>query len=168
VSDDDTRPHLSHAWLDTKRSKLVATDGHCMVVLPVEKDAGKNDLPRGPDTTGAISKEALVAARQNGGILRANGKLYTPDDRSFERPHVAEYPPYDKVMPERYENELAIGISPKLIWAVARALGHASKKGGLQTMVLRINLSEPLSPIRVTMAYDKSDAEAIIMPMRIK
>ena len=39
------REHLKHVHLDIKARKLVATDGHMMVVIPCEPDKADSDGP---------------------------------------------------------------------------------------------------------------------------
>lgn len=72
VSHDKQRPILHDAWLDVENKVLVSVDGRCMSILPVEISEG--------DTSGRVTKEALVAARKvavgNTIEIECNGARY--------------------------------------------------------------------------------------------
>jgi len=171
ASDDQTRPHLANVYLDAKNKRLVGTNGHVLVSVPVQSDGGEVSADHPDDTSGFVSKEALKAARESGdGIVRANSHLYTSDDRSFPRPDGdgCTFPPYAKVIPEKEDSDIVIGVSAKYLVEIAKALGYGSAKSKNMGLKLRIKPSDLLGPITVTVATEDDDgAVAIIMPMRI-
>lgn len=123
ASTDATRPYLIHVELDVTGKRMLATDGHRLVVVPCE--------PQEHDTSGPVTGEALKGARkfakrakQPTTALSANGALVYPGV-TLERPSRgdAQYPPVDRVIPGEPERSITISFNPKYLYELALALG---------------------------------------------
>lgn len=165
ASNDETRPHICEVYLDAEKGKLCATNGHVLVRLPVETSQD----PDKPDVTGFVSRDALAVARKNGGQLECSSELKTANGQAFPRPSKGEvFPPYQKVIPAPKETDIKVGLNPQYLWDMARALGWEKKTH--KCMVLHIDPTDPLSPVRVTLGDSdpagETDALGVIMTMR--
>lgn len=176
ASKDETRPHLTQCHLDVEAAKLVATDGHRLIVLPVEVDEH--------DHTGWVSAEALEAARKaerkrrgTHATIAANGALATGADGTgptFPRRTQEEagpFPPYQHVVgvpTTRYVVDFAVNAS---------YLAEAAKAMGSDSLRIRLFVDEPrdttdptlttLNPIHVTNEHTAPGALCVVMPMRL-
>lgn len=128
---DGDRPHLEHLHLDVEGKRLVATDGHRMVVVPVEIEPG--------DKSGPIPTRVLAAARHHelkqcetarvgAKRLHALGTGMDAKGPVFERPVLAEpgYPPYAKVVSDSLQptgKTVTFGVNPQYLLDCAKALG---------------------------------------------
>ena len=159
ASKDETRPNMCHVELDVKEKRMVATNGHCMVVVPVTVEEH--------DTSGPISKDALVAARKlakntNGdACIKANGSLAV-HGATFDRPEARQFPPVDQVIPP--DRKATISFSAKYLKEIADALG--SKDG-----VVTLAIDGDCDAITVWSGISKGakgDPFAVLMPCRMK
>jgi DNA polymerase III sliding clamp (beta) subunit (PCNA family) len=169
ASRDETREHLTVLHLNVERRELAATDGHRMVVVPIEPEQG--------DVTGPITVAALAAARKhdpkNAHVrVFANGKLETGwngNGPTFKRPQGLKFPPYTKFLePPAAEYHFTLGINARYLTQAAAALGteditltvyfdapeDPSSKVGLYGVTVRDN---SLTPSGV----------CIVMPMKV-
>jgi len=159
ASKDYTRPHLAHVELDIAHKRMVATDGHALVVVPVTVEEH--------DASGPISKDALVAARKavkntNGDAwIKANGALAVYG-ATLDRPEARTFPPVDQVIPK--DRKATISLNAKLLKDIADALG--AKDG-----VITIGLDGDDDPIMVWGGSSKGregEPFAVLMPCRLK
>ena len=124
VSKNPLRSSMNHCHLDTKKGNLVATNGKALVIVPVEIEDG--------DTSGAISKEGLKAARRDrkgDRSLSVNGNetVSTGPDagKTFPRPEAGNFPNYIGVLPTKGKAQFSISLSAELLETVCAAI-----KGG--------------------------------------
>lgn len=195
-SSDETRPHLTMCHLDTENRCMAATDGHRLIVVPVDCEP--------EDHSGWITPEALTAARKadreqakrvakaNAASRRknskgtvptieratarivANGKLATGHDGqgpTFQRPgDDCAFPPYRKVMdPPRDHTAVTFGINGSYLADAAKALGSENVRITVYVTVDEHGVpSVGLNPVYVR-SDDSSvgDAVCLIMPVRL-
>lgn len=161
ISSDITRLHLASAHLDVEKKRLVATDGHCMAIVPIETDDH--------DVTGPVSADALKAARKaaktNNGdaVIVANGAQVVPNGPTYARPDLmgCKFPPYEQVIPEYRtgaDGTYTITFNVDLLAKVADAIGTA--KNGIIT----ITCKGALDPIVVQTSA--TEAIGVLMPAR--
>jgi DNA polymerase III sliding clamp (beta) subunit (PCNA family) len=159
ASKDYTRPMLAHVELDVEHKRMLATDGHRLVVVPVTIEDH--------DASGPISKEALVASRKatkntNGDAwIKANGSLAVYG-ATLDRPAARQFPPVEQVIPK--DRKATISFSAKYLKEIADALG--SKDG-----VVTLGIDGDDEPIMVWEGKGKGsdgDPFAVLMPCRLK
>lgn len=148
----EVRTYLQHAYLDTGKARLLASDGHMAVSLPVEVEDG--------DTDGAISVTALSAARRAAGKIldpqiKANGALSLPlAGVSFDRPTVPEGQAYpvgiiDKLAIGDMMSEITITLNAEKLHKLALALTDKGR--------------EPIVTVRLP-AIEATGQPAIVKP----
>lgn len=161
ASKDETRTHLLHVHLDREEKKLVATDGHRLIVTPVDDvDA---------DHEGPVTAEALVAARKvarqtKEPWLGANGMLALQNGTTFARPKPEPFPPWQRVMPDRltvvgenYAPPRSACINAEYLGGVFQAVG----KG-----MVEITIRGELDPIEFRFQGELGETVMVVMPMR--
>ncbi len=126
VSQDETRHVLTQPYLDIRdgEARMVATDGKCMAVVPVDVDAA--------DVAGHVPAESLKTARKVWGKLTLNTLAVgeasvSVGDYQWKRPvDMGKFPNWRNVIPSP-ENDrtetLRVGINPELLSRVAEAIG---------------------------------------------
>jgi hypothetical protein len=187
VSEDPTHLHIAHAHLDVSAKRLVATNGHGLVALPVELEAG--------DDSGPVSVDSLKAARKaapkNGkASIHASGALRVANGPTYDRPKLPDgyaFPPWQQIVPEyrapKTDKELratngretlTFGINVELLHRVALALGAKSKKGMLVKLTIKMperaddgSSGEMINPIIVESDNAETGAVGVVMPVRI-
>ncbi len=114
----DPRYYLREPWLDVDGKRLLATNGHAMVVIPVEVDPD--------DTTGTVPMEAVKAVRKvhkkDGHLLleaahaNAYGGRYPREE--------CKYPDVDQIIEPlpKGEGEADIVLDAKMLYDLAQAL----------------------------------------------
>jgi hypothetical protein len=159
----------THVWLDVEKQRLVATNGNALAVVPVNCDT--------QDKTGFITVEAIRYARKQNARKQdiqiiAKDRLEILKGPLFPRPTVDEigtYPTWLKVIPKKSETDLVIGINPKLLLAVANALG--TEQVALHFRRTKENKRDAINkiePIIVTsLDTDAEESIGVIMPVRI-
>lgn len=165
---DETRVALQHVELDTEKKRLLATDGHRLVVVPCGVDIG--------DTRGPIPEAALVAARKAAKKAKhptaqvvCNGAVKAPvAGQSFDRPNDRAFPPVDEVIPR--DRKPTIALNAKYLKEIADAIGSSDG-------IVVLSLGDPEDPIVVwgtvggsrgaTPLDGARDAFAVLMPCRI-
>ncbi len=182
ASTDETRPQLCHVELDVAGKRLLATDGHRLVVIPCEPEAG--------DVSGPITAVALTAARKHAKAvakavpkyqrdkhdsrarIHANGSLAVGDESNpgptFPRPtrdEYSAYPPVDKVIPKNMtpgsDGTVTFGIN-------ARYLAELAKAMGAENIQVTVRISDALAPVIIRTSEGSSDAPlSVCMPVRI-
>lgn len=157
ASDDDDRKRLAQPYLDTKHECLAATNGHMLVVAPVELCDN--------DRSGPISCTALRFARnQRTDIVDpdismvATGKaLNLKDGTSFPRADT-EFPPYREVIPDKDRpNTRKVAFNAQYLWELCQAMGGADDPHVIITIG-----AEPRDPILVE--RDDTEAIGVLMP----
>jgi hypothetical protein len=132
---DVTRENLSHVELDTTSKRLVATNGHSMIVVPVEVDE--------EDTSGAVTERALDAARRvakerklDEAEIKVNGSLGV-EGATYDRPR-RKYTNYQHVIPT-LRGPITIGLNARAfassrrpsplrgIWSRSRSAGSSTR-----------------------------------------
>lgn len=165
ASHDECRPHLLHPQLDVENKRLMATDGHRLVILPVELDDG--------DVSGPVSREAIKAARKGplakskaGGVIaiNANGSLAIEQGPTFPRPDNESFPPVDKVVPNGKNHTVVVGLNARYLWEIAQALGTVN----VRIEIAPAEAGKPmLDPIVVTTNGDRDAGVGVLMPVRV-
>jgi hypothetical protein len=172
------RPQLEHAWLDTAKKRLAATNGHIMILIPCEIDDG--------DTDGFVSVAAIEWARARlrdkgvgNDIQIACGDRLACDGASFDRPtveHCTAFPPVDQAMPDQRPGDagsVTFAVDANYIKRLANALGDGRDDEDRVAMVkLTMKLpahGEPMhTPLLVTSNDDEpGDAIGALMPCKV-
>lgn len=174
VSNDITRSNIaSGAFLDTTCSRLIATDGHMLAVVPVSIDAN--------DEQGYITSDALKTARKvcKDATIRidANGSQviltqgikgeYAPNSpiiaATLPRPAGHDkFPLVDQIIPNYSDKpdeppHFRISLNANLLATLAKAIG--SEKG-----IVRLTFAKARDPIKVEGGAD--GAYGVLMPAR--
>ncbi len=172
VSKDSSRQHLAHTYLHADDGVLVSTDGHRLLVVPVEVE--EHDAP------GFVSADAIKAARKaapkkdklgkpnDSFHLQCNGACVTPEGTSYPRPAKDETPPPYMAVVTSFtsEDSFTVGINAKYLLEAAKAIGSAD---GHIRLTIKHD-SDGLHPLRVDPATPVADgmgAFCIVMPIRI-
>lgn len=153
---DSTREHLTRVQLDCEHRRLVATNGHAMIVTPVE-DCDD-------DHTGPIDPAVLIAARKATKYmpsLAANGCVKLPDGTTYLRPgDAADFPPWQNVMPAKDRQVRArIGVNAGYLADIAKACGRDA--------IVTMSIAGELDPIEFRVTTELGETTIIIMPCRI-
>lgn len=114
-----SRPGLHHAYLDTAKSRLLATNGTIAAILPVSCD--ETDAP------GWLTDDTLKAARKcsrDSAVYLAAGPVMAkmPNGMELERPQLGNYPNMDAVIPSE-ETKFSASLDPEQLIALAHAIG---------------------------------------------
>lgn len=164
ASKDETRPHINRVELDVANKKMVATDGHRMVVIPVETDDH--------DTSGPISSAALDAARKHakktGGDaeIKSNGALVVAGATFDRDKNAMAFPPWKMVVPKRAP--ITIRLNAKYLLEIAKAIGSKDD-------LVALAITGDLDPILVyanngatneRYLDGENDAFGVLMPCR--
>lgn len=125
VSTDKTRYKLSQPYLDIQdgEAHVVATNGYCMAVVPVEVEPG--------DVSGHVPVESLKTARKVWGKLTLNTlavgeSSVSAGDYTWKKPDIGTFPNWRLLIPspEKDKTEtLRLGINPEFLQRVAEAIG---------------------------------------------
>lgn len=161
ASKDETRPILTHVFLDAVNGVMVATDGLAMAVVPVELSFD--------DATGLIPVEAIAIARNDQGKrdhaeISANGLVSVKlrgKRAEFERlDPEAGFPGWMQLLNRRKKPVLTFALNPKTLLQVTDALG-----GG----AVKIEVFAPGEPARVTPLSSAGDlgARGIVGTIRL-
>lgn len=123
ASKSDAREKLRHAYLDTDKARMVATDGHILAIVPVEVDPG--------DASGYVPTEALTTAKKllprstETLTLACNSSIAIPNGPSYPRPDESAFPNVDAVLPNPETRLFSVALDPELLVNLAKALGSA-------------------------------------------
>lgn len=184
---DGYRP-MRHVMFDADKGRMIATNGHALVSIPVTTQTG--------DKSGMVSVEAIKAAQKKskketdqksrdwrelvGELECEQDELTVTDGPKFKRPKPSDcpdrskpdyeqgnFPPYEQVMvshdPEA-DDVVELGFNVKLLLELAQAMGESGAHMGVK---LRFKIhrdkktgktSAPHDPIQVFVA-DKGDGE---------
>lgn len=160
VSKDACRFNICEPHLDVLESRIVATNGHMMIALPVTPDAG--------DTPGQVPVEALKAARTQAGrgatesVLKLNGTAESLDGKTFPRLPV-HFPPWQSVLPKHSAETFSVGLNAYYLHDLAQAMGSRGTSGA--EVVLTFDLRDAEAPIDVRCSSDEAPV-AVLMPTR--
>jgi hypothetical protein len=162
IPKNDVREYLNNAHLDTENSRLIATDGEKLVIIPVTIDDG--------DTSGPVSTEAIKAAIKAAGKTGDAGITCKTDlavwnGATYPRPEnysSTVYPNIDRVIPK--PAAVHVSINARMLADVQAAMG--CKHGvNLQFAVNSDGSINRHAAVRVT-AYGDDRPLAVIMPLR--
>jgi DNA polymerase III sliding clamp (beta) subunit (PCNA family) len=181
-SQDSTRVLSYGAFLDTRESKLVSTNGHYMTVLPVTVEEG--------DTCGILRRVTLDAARAAAKVqvkaiklppeskrdarkaaeaTRAAVTYSVPATHETMHPDSSMFPKWQNVAPGAtpdkigHERPLKLAFSAKYLAEIAEAMGT---DGVVLTVETSSEKDADFAPIHVAPIMDTDGAFAILMPMR--
>jgi len=158
IAKKDTRSILNAAHLDVANARLVATDGHKLVAIPVTIDDGDTS---GPVTAEAIKAAIKAAGRNSDAFIFCNVVLAVPNGPSFPRPtDLGQFPDYEQIIPKA--GTAQIGINAEYLAAIQKAAG--TKGIGLQFALNEDGTIDGNSAVRV---HAGADVIAVVMPMRI-
>jgi hypothetical protein len=163
ISTDKTRKVLQNVYL--KGDALWATDGCCMVRLPIEREEH--------DVDGFVTAEALKAARKvkspSGQVsLSLNGVQALPNGQQFPRPtseQMGQWPNCERIynLAVEQKTNFKISFDLELLNKVADAMGAEA---------VCLEFEAPDKPIRVKPSFKKGcaiiapNAIGIVMPLR--
>ncbi len=167
VSKDKERPQLANPYLDVAAESVVATDGHRLVVVPVEIMHG--------DVSGYLSGDMLkVARKKNRKSVEADirdRKEIVPFD--IEWPCPAEgctFPDWQKVLPSFKPGDpgtVTIGVNARLLKGIADALGSEGEVA-LSFRLDSVNVEDaPESQILVRSTFAREGELGVLMPIRL-
>jgi hypothetical protein len=151
-------PILTDPYLDAKESKLVATNRHAMVVLPVETDKGERSRYLACSLLEAARKlgeDAVPAEIKDEEIVEYGVLWPTQQARSF--------PPWSTLVPTFRRGDpgtTTIHLNPKLLRAVAAAMDCETG------VALTFKVGELEAPVRVEPIAVDPDELAVMMPLR--
>lgn len=160
----DVRPFTHYVHLDTDKRRVIATNGHMLVILPAEIEDG--------DTAGPITDDALKLARKLAGrkaddiTVRAGKDTVTLDDGTIMPRLSADtytYPDVDAVVPGR--SEVAVSFNPEYLALIAKALPKAEFGVTLYLKTEADGSIDPHGAIRVESNRD-DNAVGVLMPVR--
>lgn len=147
---DKSRPALNHPHLNVTTGMIEATNGVIAVRVPVDCDP--------EDCSGAVSAEALAAARKEGEQLRCAEERLETRDTSYRRPQVGSFPALADLIPAAGSGTWRVALDVDQLAKLAAALGS-------ERVILEG--SAPGAPIRVEPYGSDLDGEAVIMPIRV-
>jgi hypothetical protein len=164
ICKDETRPHLTSAYLDTETSSLVATDGGRLVQVPVELEDG--------DVSGLITPDALKEARKQAGnsasSIAANGALRFANGGQMPRPQedvVGKFPPYKGIIASD-AGDTKVALNAAWLWDICQALGGTRKDAHVVLTFPKAAEGEAmLHPITVELTAPGT-GKAVLMPVR--
>lgn len=143
TADNDVRMYLNEAHFDREGSRLLASNGMIVAVVPV------TDLDD-EDHTGPIPAAALKAARKAAGkkfdrVIVANGSVKVPlAGLTFDREEKGKYPDVDRVI-NAAPGPIAVTLNAGLLYDLARALTDRNQP---PVVTLRLGTTNS-TPIRV-------------------
>jgi DNA polymerase III sliding clamp (beta) subunit (PCNA family) len=175
TSTDETRPHLLYVELDVTGKRMMATDGHRGVFVPCEPEEG--------DHSGAVSREALVAARKavknrqarsvgQKPAVKANGSLAIDASLDGKVPSMTfarfdrdgyPFPPLDKVTPagmvDGAPETHTFAVNARYLYELALAMGTP------EGVHITVSTTDHYAPIMVRPSTPNG-AYGVVMPMR--
>ena len=158
VSKKDVRYYLNDCHLDVENKRLVATDGHKAVFLPVTVSES--------DTSGPVTSEAIIAARKlakGKGVceIGCNGSLELSNGASFPRPdHGTSYPEMDRILPQ-IDTDIRVSLNAQYLLDIAKAISD----GKFATNVTLHIPADTNCAIRIS--GNIPEAKAVLMPVRM-
>lgn len=165
ASKDVTLQHLMHAHLDAEKKRLVATDGHRMVIVPVTVEKG--------DDSGSIPVDAIKQARKLAGKSRdeaqvkANGAIVLESGATMPRPKV-DFPPYEQVVPSYRPGTggtVTIAFNARYLHELAQALGTEHVELTFKVVRAGARIVDPIIVGRNGSRYEAKDPLGVLMPM---
>lgn len=169
VSKDEIRVNMTAVHLDTEIKRLIATDGHMLVSVPIETQEH--------DTTGPVPVEAFKRARTLATKsdpevqIQANGSIVMRDGGTMPREDVGKFPDFNQVMPSfgPYEaGTMTVSFNPALLMELVKAIG-IEKTCGIR-LTFKVDSSLPtsgdLGPLLIESNDSNNKAIGVLMPMR--
>jgi DNA polymerase III sliding clamp (beta) subunit (PCNA family) len=164
-STHEFRAHLRELHLDVEGKNLVATDGHRIIVIPVDVERG--------DKSGPITEDAMRAARghEDKGTdlarIEAKRELRTGINGKgpkFLRPKSdVSFPVYKNVIKQPKGQTVTFGVNPQYLLDCAKAMGVENVR---VTVVLEAKHEHSLNPLFVrSLDANKSDGLCVVMPV---
>ena len=155
-----SQPYLESGYLDAEGSRLLATNGHIAVSIPVQV------LP--DDVSGALSVASITALSKLGGDMAVSrSAVVLKDGRTFPRPASASVDVIsmvDKIIPRR--TECSIGLDAALLAAIQKALGCDTLR-----LYFAVSDAGALDPHKAVLVEPLSggvpDSVGVIMPCRL-
>lgn len=156
VSADPSRETLLNIYVSKKHA--VATNGHVLAMVPIEKEKGDTDGWITPDTLKLARK---VTPKALGTVhIGLNGAQVLPDGTTIPRPTEATPPDATNIIKAAKEDrKFTVGINASYLQSISEALG---------TDELVLSFSTPNSAILVKPLRDDSESLALLMPVRVK
>lgn len=149
------RDNSIDAHLDAKSSKLVATNGVSMVVLPVKLEPG--------DVSGPVPIAAIAHARKHKALgIKLNESAETAG-LTVERLDRGIFPDYKAILQGLSTDTYTVSVNAKQLYDLAQAIGHD---------IVRLDIPrDGLSALRVTANPGKGAqdfaAVGVLMPCRL-
>ncbi len=173
ASSDAMRPVLANAWLETGKSRLLASNSYMLAVVPVEVEEG--------DVDGPVSGEALVSARKlakhETPNIACNGSLEVQGGPTFPRPasEGMKFPDADQVWPAAYDGEAGVdfyevGFNPTLLLELCKAIGLVGGKrfgAPCRLRIMRNTGTGAVDPLRPFEVIGADGAKGILMPVKL-
>lgn len=109
------RSYLTAPYLDVAKARLVATNGHALVIHPVVVDDG--------DTSGHVPLDALKAVRgkRADSTITLNGNAIAGGVQ-YPRPDLGQYPYFDRVIPAKPSTPPTVIFDAELLFKLAQAM----------------------------------------------
>jgi hypothetical protein len=186
VTSKEENRAIANCYLDVEKQKLVATDDHCMAVVPVT-DLDQSPGPCPQDESGFVHPDVIRQARKltskafGGDVIVSANSMHTfIGGATIPRP-VAElaYPAYEQVIPsyrDGHEGTMTIGLDAKLLLELAKAIGKGKDVIYLTFPVPELDEEETAEHYRARLAEHNQQgayvvegvggALGILMPVR--
>lgn len=147
------RPYLTAPYLDVAKARLIATNGHALVLHPVGIDEG--------DTSGHVPLEALKAARAKraDGVISLNGNA-TAGGVQYPRPDLGQYPDVDRVIPAKPDTPPTVIFDAELLLKLAQAM--TDRKAIVRVWVGK----EPGDALYIEAMHAPEGVVGVLMPCR--
>lgn len=164
---DETRPGLMHGYLDLSVKddpRLIATNGHALVAVPVQETKGVKE--------GYIPVDALKSIKKS-----AKGQLSAVFDKTadgkvkdirakveWSSPDPGNFPDWRAVFPNPDAETFCISFNPALLLELVKSAG-GNDKVSLHFAKTKGGDLDQVAPI-ICRVYGHDEAGLILMPMR--
>ena len=155
----ENREALRHPYLEG--DQVIATDGHILAVVPIERDNNDTD---GPIPSDAFKELKKATGRGLVGEIECSVSIKLVNGLIFDRPEVSQYPSWREVVPRENKEVLTtVSFNPELLLKLAKAIGSSY---GIKLVIYKDD-KEDKGPMRVESNDNDNEAYGVIMPMRI-
>ena len=122
ASKDDLKPALTGAFFEPEKSRLTVTNGHALIMYPLEMDDSK-EYSTGILPLDLFQSKAKEVDRTEYEVNGAAVRINTLDGSKAEYPVMDDrFPDYEPVMPREYESKFEIVLDLNLLVKIAQAI----------------------------------------------
>ena len=162
-ANDGIMRHIDNPYLDVDAKQIVATDGHGLILVPVEIEDG--------DQSGYIPIDAIREGQKKQNRIGDKVEIdcSISDTVSlkyagltFRRPNDTTYPDYKRVIPDKPVEYIEIGLDAAKLKALADGISK-DRKGAVR---LLIDANNSNAAVHLSSGTENNQATAILMPIR--